>query len=204
MGTGRWSMRRTSSPPVADPADEELVRLFLGGDRSAFGTLVERHERRVYNLAYRMLGRPEDADDATQEVFVICLRKLGGFQGRSAFSTWLHRVALNVCYEALRKRSRERVVDQDEIEPPPDPDHADAAVAAADVHRALQLVPDEFRAVLVLHDLQGMPYEEIAEALGAPVGTVKSRLHRGRVALGRVLRGEHREGAAPSNLEETT
>jgi RNA polymerase sigma-70 factor (ECF subfamily) len=96
------------------------------------------------------------------------------------------------------------VVDQDEIEPPPDPDHADAAAAAADVHRALQLVPDEFRAVLVLHDLQGVPYEEIAEALGAPVGTVKSRLHRGRVALGRVLRGEQREGAEPSNLEETT
>jgi RNA polymerase sigma-70 factor (ECF subfamily) len=197
-------MRRTSSPPVADPSDEELVHRFLGGDRRAFGSLAERHERRVYNLAYRMLGRPEDADDATQEVFVICLRKLGGFQGRSAFSTWLHRVTLNVCYEALRRRARERVADQDEIEPPPDPDHADAAVAAADVHRALQLVPDDFRAVLVLHDLQGVPYEEIAEALGAPVGTVKSRLHRGRVALGRVLRGEHQEGAAPSNLEETT
>jgi RNA polymerase sigma-70 factor (ECF subfamily) len=197
-------MRRTSSPPVADPSDEELVSRFLAGDRGAFGTLIERHDRRVYNLAYRMLGRPEDADDATQEVFVICLRKLGGFQGRSAFSTWLHRVALNVCYEALRKRSRERAVDQDEIEPPPDPDHADAAAAVADVHRALQLIPDEFRAVLVLHDLQGVPYEEIAGALGAPVGTVKSRLHRGRVALGRVLRGEHREGAAPSNLKETT
>ena len=197
-------MRSGSPLPVADPSDEELVRRFLRGDRAAFGALAQRHERRVYNLAYRMLGRPEDADDATQEVFVICLRKLGSFQGRSAFSTWLHRVALNVCYETLRKRSRERVADQDEMEPPPDPDHADAAAAAADVHRALQLVPEEFRAVLVLHDLQGVPYEEIAQALGAPVGTVKSRLHRGRVALGRALRGEHREGAATSNLEETT
>jgi RNA polymerase sigma-70 factor (ECF subfamily) len=188
---------------VTEPTDEELVRRFTRGDRAAFGALVERHERRVYNLAYRMLGRPEDAADATQDVFLICLRKLGGFQGRSAFSTWLHRVSVNVCYEVLRKRSRERPSDE-EIEPPPGPDHADASAASIDVHRALQRVPDEFRTVLLLHDLQGVPYEEIAEALGAPVGTVKSRLHRGRVALGRALRGEHREGAAPSNLEETT
>jgi RNA polymerase sigma-70 factor, ECF subfamily len=190
---------------VADPTDEELVRRYVRGDRAAFASLVDRHERRVYNLAYRMLGRREDAADATQDVFVICLRKLGSFRGQSAFTTWLHRVAANVCYEALRKRSRERLVDTDEEpEPPPGPDHADAAAAAVDVHRALQQVPEEFRTVLIFHDLQAMPYEEIAEALGAPVGTVKSRLHRGRVALGRILRGEHREAAAPSNLEETT
>jgi RNA polymerase sigma-70 factor, ECF subfamily len=188
---------------VAELRDEELVGRYVRGDRAAFGILVERHERRVYNLAYRMLGRPEDAADATQEVFLICLRKLGGFRGRSAFTTWLHRVAANVCYEALRKRSRERATDQ-EIEPPPEPDHADASAAALDVHRALQDVPEEFRAVLILHDLQGVPYDEIAQALGAPIGTVKSRLHRGRVALARALRGEHREGAAPSNLEEST
>lgn len=178
--------------------------MFTGGDRAAFGTLVERHERRVYNLSYRMLGRPEDAADATQEVFLICLRKLGGFQGRSAFTTWLHRVAVNVCYETLRKRGRERVVDQDDLEPLPEPDHADASATALDVHRALQAVPEEFRTALILHDVQGVPYEEIAEALGVPIGTVKSRLHRGRVALTRTLRGEHRAGAAPSNLEETT
>ena len=188
---------------MTEPTDEELVRRYVRGERAAFGTLVERHERRVYNLAYRMLGRPEDAADATQDVFVICLRKLGGFRGRSAFTTWLHRVAANVCYETLRKRSRERVTDE-EIEPPPGPDHAEVTAAALDVHRALQEVPEEFRAVLVLHELQGVPYEEIAEALGAPIGTVKSRLHRGRVALARALHGEHREGAAPSNLEETT
>jgi RNA polymerase sigma-70 factor, ECF subfamily len=187
---------------VTEPTDEDLVRRYVRGDRAAFGTLVERHEGRVYNLAYRMLGRPEDAADATQEVFLICLRKLGGFQGRSAFTTWLHRVSANVCYEVLRKRSRERPTDE-EIEPVPGPDHADASAAAIDVHRALQRVPEEFRIVVLLHDLQGVPYEEIAQALGAPVGTVKSRLHRGRVALGRALRGEHREGATPSNLEET-
>jgi RNA polymerase sigma-70 factor, ECF subfamily len=189
---------------VADPSDEELVRRHLSGDRAAFGTLVERHQGRVYNLAYRMLGRPEDAADAAQDVFVICFRKLGGFRGRSAFTTWLHRVAINVCHDALRRRGRELVTDQGEVEPPPGPDHADASAAAVDVHRALQRVPEEFRAVLVLHDVEGVPYEAIAEALGAPIGTVKSRLHRGRVALARELRGEHRRGAAPSNLEEST
>jgi RNA polymerase sigma-70 factor (ECF subfamily) len=189
---------------VADPSDEELVRRHLAGDRVAFGMLVERHQRRVYNLAYRMLGRPEDAADAAQEVFVICFRKLGSFRGRSAFTTWMHRVAINVCHDALRRRSREMVTDEGEVEPPPGPDHAEASAAAVDVHRALQRVPDDFRTVLVLHDVQGVPYEAIAEALGAPIGTVKSRLHRGRVALARELRGEHREGPAPSNLEEST
>jgi RNA polymerase sigma-70 factor (ECF subfamily) len=188
---------------VADPSDEDLVRRYVGGDRVAFGALVERHERRVYNLAFRMLGRPEDAADASQEVFLICLRKLSGFQGRSAFTTWLHRVTMNVCYETLRKRARERPQDE-EVEPPPRPDHAEASAEAIDVHRALQLIAEEFRTVLVLHDVQGVPYQEIAEAVGAPIGTVKSRLHRGRVALARALGGEHRAGTAPSNLEETT
>ena len=93
---------------------------------------------------------------------------------------------------------------EDPVEPEPSPDHTDASAAGIDVHRALQQVPAEFRAVLVLHDVQGLPYEEIAEALGAPVGTVKSRIHRGRVALARALRGEQRHGSAPSNIRETT
>jgi RNA polymerase sigma-70 factor (ECF subfamily) len=178
---------------VAEPTDEELVRRHLRGDRAAFGTLVERHQRRVYNLAYRMLGRPEDAADATQDVFVTCFRKLPGFRGSSAFTTWMHRVALNVCYDALRKRKREQPArDEEPIEPPPAPDPAEASDTAIDVQRALLDVPEEFRAVLILHDVQGVPYEEIAQALGAPLGTVKSRLHRGRVALARALRGEQR------------
>jgi RNA polymerase sigma-70 factor (ECF subfamily) len=187
---------------VSDPPDQELVRRHLGGDGAAFTILVERHERRVYNLAYRMLGRPEDAADATQEVFLTCLRKLSGFRGTSAFTTWLHRVAVNQCYEMLRKRVRERP-EEEPPEPVPGPDLAEAAATAVDVHRALQKVPEEFRAVLVLHDVQGVPYQEIAETLGAPLGTVKSRLHRGRVALARALRGEQLEGSRPSNLQES-
>jgi RNA polymerase sigma-70 factor (ECF subfamily) len=187
---------------VSSPADEELIRRFLRGDRSAFTELVERHQHRVYNLAFRMLGRAEDAADATQDVFLTCYRKLGGFRGGAAFTTWLHRVATNTCYDALRKRSKERPAG-DEVEPPPAPDPAEASVIGLDVQRALLRVPDDFRAVLVLHDVQGMPYEEIAETLGAPVGTVKSRLHRGRVALARALRGEQPGTRPPSNLQET-
>ena len=188
---------------MAEPADEDLVRRHLAGDRQAFADLMRRHERRVYNLTYRMLGRPEEAADATQDVFLTCLRKLSGFRGTAAFTTWLHRVALNVCYDALRKRGREEPVA--EPGPPQDTgfDLADSAATAVDVHRALQRVPEDFRAVLIFHDVEGLPYEEIAEAIGAPVGTIKSRLHRGRVALARAMRGEHDEAPPASNLEET-
>ena len=188
---------------MADPSDEELVRRHVRGDRAAFGVLVERHQRRVYNLAYRMLGRPEDAADATQDTFVTAFRKLAGFRGSSAFTTWLHRVALNVCYDALRARKREQPGREDEgVEPPAAPDHAPASDDAIDVQRALLMVPEEFRAVLILHDVQGVPYEEIAEAIGAPLGTVKSRLHRGRVALARALGGEQR-GRGRASKEST-
>lgn len=174
--------------------DEELIRGFLGGDRQAFGELVERHQRRVYNLSYRMLGRPEDAADATQDVFVACLRKLSGFRGTSSFPTWLHRVTMNVCYDILRKRSREQPA-EDALPEPAGADHADAAAVGVDVQRALLQIPEEFRAVVLMHDALGIPYEEIAEALGAPIGTVKSRLHRGRVALARALGREHGGGS---------
>jgi RNA polymerase sigma-70 factor (ECF subfamily) len=188
---------------VDEVRDEELVRRFVGGDQGAFAELVRRHERRVYNLAYRMLGREEDARDAAQEAFLSALRKLPGFRGEAAFTTWLHRVTVNTCYDALRKRKHEPLLEldreDDERGPsgpePTSADHADAAVAVVEVHRALQLVPQEFRAVLILHDAQDLGYEEIGEVLGIPVGTVKSRLHRGRIALARALEGPDREPA---------
>jgi RNA polymerase sigma-70 factor, ECF subfamily len=196
--------------PSASAPDEQLVRSFLGGDGDAFGALVERHERRVYNLAFRMLGNREDARDISQDVFLTCLRKLSGFRGASSFTTWVHRITVNACYDALRKRGREELVGDEESgfpEPPASPsDLAEEAALSVDIQRALLRVLPEFRVVLVMHDVQGVPYEEIAEALGAPVGTVKSRLHRGRIALARVLggpSGEHHGGSGPSNQEVT-
>jgi RNA polymerase sigma-70 factor, ECF subfamily len=187
---------------VSDPSDEELVRRHVAGDGEAFTTLMRRHERRVYNVAYRMLGRREEAADASQDVFVTCLRKLEGFRGTSAFTTWLHRVTLNVCYDALRKRGREDPVDEVPAARASGFDLAEETATAVDVHRALQRVPEDFRAVLILHDMQGLPYEEIAEAVGAPVGTIKSRIHRGRVALAREL-GEHGGRSGASNNPES-
>ena len=187
---------------MAEPTDEELVRRFVSGERGAFDVLVSRHERRIYNLAYRMLGRRDDALDAAQETFLACYRKVEGFRGGSAFTTWLHRVALNVCYDTLRRRSREDPAPDDaRIEPPAVADPAEASATAVDVRRALLEVPEDFRAVLVLHDVQGVPYEEIAEAIGVPIGTVKSRLHRGRAALARALLGERPDALPRRTLE---
>lgn len=186
--------------PEGPDRDEDLVRRFLSGDRAAFAVLVERHERRVYNLALRMTGREEDARDATQDAFLTALRKLSSFRGEAAFTTWLHRVTVNACYDLLRKRQRallpDRAVDERPgPEPPPAPDHADAAVTSLDVRRALLEVPPDYRAVMILHDVQDLPQEEVAAILQIPIGTVKSRLHRGRITLARALGVEPRRGA---------
>ena len=195
-----------------DRTDAELIERYLNGDSAAFSALVRRHERRVYNLCYRMLGRDEDARDASQDAFLTALRKLSSFRGEAQFTTWLHRVTVNACYDVLRKRQREPMLEapreEDAPEPPgpASPDHADSAIVAVDVQRALLKVPQEFRAVLVLHDVHDLAYEDIAESLGIPVGTVKSRLHRGRIALAEHLgesgrgRGRHRP---PEALEDS-
>jgi RNA polymerase sigma-70 factor, ECF subfamily len=173
------------------PSDRELIERFRAGRRDAFTELMSRNERRIYNLAYRMLGGPEDARDATQEAFLSCYRNLAGFRGDAEFSTWLHRIAVNACYDLLRRRRQTLSLDEEPAEGiAAVPDHADRAVATADVQRALMSVRPEFRAVLVMHELQDLPLEEIAATLEVPVGTVKSRLHRGRAALGRALAGE--------------
>ena len=185
--------------PETGPRDEDLVRAFLSGDRGAFSTLVRRHERRMYNLALRMTGNEEDARDATQDAFTTALRKLSSFRGEAAFTTWMHRVTVNSCYDLLRKKKREPMLDrarEDDDrtgpEPPPIPDHADTVELSIDVQRALLAVPEDFRAVMILHDVRDLPQEEIAAILGIAVGTVKSRLHRGRVALAKALGVERR------------
>jgi RNA polymerase sigma-70 factor, ECF subfamily len=188
---------------AGDTPDRELVSRAVAGDRFAFAELVRRHERRVYNLAFRMLGREEDARDATQDAFMTALRKLSSFRGDAAFTTWMHRVTVNACYDILRKRKREPVQElPEEVQAGPEhPDHAETTALSVDVRRALLAVPFEFRAPLVLHDVQDLAYEEIAEILGVPVGTVKSRIHRARVALAAAL-GE-RFGPSRASEERT-
>jgi RNA polymerase sigma-70 factor, ECF subfamily len=197
--------------PAPGDRDEDLVRRYLEGDTAAFGVLVERHERRVYNLALRMTGRDEDAKDAAQEAFLSALRKLKTFRGEAAFTTWLHRVTVNACYDLLRKRQRAPLLhdrpDEGGLgpEPTPTPDHAETIATAIDVQRALLEVPEDFRAVLILCDVQDLSYDDAASIVGVPVGTVKSRLHRGRVALARALgEPDRRERGAGGEASEGT
>jgi RNA polymerase sigma-70 factor (ECF subfamily) len=174
--------------------DEALVRRFQDGNQDAFESLVARHGSRVFNLCLRILGDPDEAADASQDTLVTALRKLHTFRGDSAFTTWLHRVTVNVCYDSLRRKRRRPLLqvvtdEQDEHREPalPAPDHSDRVALGVDVATALRAVPEEFRVALVMADVDDLPYEEIARVLGIPVGTVKSRVFRGRAALGREL-----------------
>ena len=176
---------------------------------SAFGVLVERHERRVYNLALRMTGREDDARDATQDAFLTAMRRLSSFRGEAAFTTWMHRVTVNACYDVLRRRARAPVLERDPetgVQPPPLRDHADDVGLSVDVRRALMEVPEDYRVVMLLHDVHDLPYDEVASIVGVPVGTVKSRLHRGRIALARImgLSSVREQSASPTPSDEAT
>jgi RNA polymerase sigma-70 factor (ECF subfamily) len=190
-------------------SDGALVGRSLSGDDRAFAMLVERHQARVFNVCLRMLGDAEDAADAAQEAFFSAFRKLGQFRGDAAFTTWLHRITVNACYDILRKRRRQPLLRSlpDDDGPLPEigepmPDHADDVAATMDVIASLGAVAEEFRVTLVLADVEDLPYEEIARILDIPVGTVKSRVHRGRLALARATGISAGEPASPSQPSE--
>ncbi len=181
-----------------EPSDEELLALHLRGDRGAFAVLVTRHERRVHALCLRMLGHAEDAQDATQETFVLLLRRAGSFRGTAAFSTWLHRVALNAAVDQARRRGRASVLPLDgRPEPSVHGDPGDRVADTVTIEQALARIPEDFRAAVVLCDLCRLSYAEAAQVLEVAVGTVKSRVARGRLALARELRT-----LAPAGLQE--
>ena len=180
-----------------------LVARAQRGDREAFDGLVELYSPQVYNLALRVTGSREEAEDCVQDAFLRAFCALRTFRGEAAFSTWLYRVALNVATDAARKRARSplpatELAREDSDEPPPDLDRiAGGAVPEAHgpdsmfvtkqrrliVLKAIARLPEHQRAVVILYDLQGIPYEEIARILKTRVGTVKSRLNRARLAL---------------------
>lgn len=187
----------------ASIGDEALLRRAVEGDDSAFSALVRRHEDRIFSLCLRMMRERSDAFDATQETFLMLFRKGSTFSGDSAFSTWLYRVAVNVCNDLLRKRARTPLLEREE-EAPERPDQHDPEVSELvtmrlDLRRALQELPEDYREAVAMHDLGGVPYEEIAKATGVAVGTVKSRISRGRKQLARIL--EQPQVAEPSKEE---
>jgi RNA polymerase sigma-70 factor (ECF subfamily) len=176
---------------VSDPSDEALLAAHLRGDPGAFGTLVARHERRIYGLCLRILGNREDAEDATQEAFLAALRKAATFRRAAAFSTWLYRIAVNAATDQARRRGRARLTTLDPedagVVADPGPDLGEAVTVAVAVQTALTKVPEEFRVAVVLCDLYRLPYADAAQILEVPVGTVKSRVFRGRAALATCL-----------------
>ena len=172
--------------------DGDLVLRHRYGDAGAFEEIYTLHERMVYNLALRLLADPEEAADLSQEAFLRIYRHLHRFRGRSSLRTWIYRVALNCCRTRLDKRTRGAVVwseaEPERVEKVPDTDRdpEDRALASATGDRvaaALARLPGEFREAVVLRDLEGLSYREIATVTSRRIGTVRSRIARGRERL---------------------
>ena len=173
--------------------DTRLIEECLKGHSEAFAALVRKYQDRLYNTLYRMVGNAEDARDLVQDAFVHAYRSLDRFQGESAFYTWLYRIAINAAI-SLKRRQRVTVpIDAggqgQGYEPTEDPTRSDPSERMEQeerdrqVREALDSLPPDYRAVLVLKDIDGQRYEVIAQILDCPIGTVRSRLHRARLEL---------------------
>jgi RNA polymerase sigma-70 factor (ECF subfamily) len=162
---------------------------------------MRRHEDKVYALCYRMMGNRPDALDAVQDTFVSVFRRAEDFRGDSAFSTWTYRIAVNACKDLLRKRGRTPVPHEELPEPPATKAGVeDQVVLRTDLARALAELPDDYREAVVMYDLGGIPYEEIARLTDAAIGTVKSRISRGRRKLAELM---EQPAAQASSKEQT-
>jgi RNA polymerase sigma-70 factor (ECF subfamily) len=186
---------------VVEPSDRDLLDAHVAGDPNAFTTLITRHRDRLWAVALRTTGDPEEAADALQDAFISAFRRAGQFRGDSAVTTWLHRIVVNACLDRLRRRSVRASV------PLPEDDIAGALTAAATpvgrggpprdpiddrenqviIARALAELPQNQREAIVLVDVEGYSVEEAAELLQCPPGTVKSRCSRGRAKLAETL-----------------
>jgi RNA polymerase sigma-70 factor (ECF subfamily) len=178
--------------------DEELVARSIGGDLDSFNQLVLRWERPIYALAYRVIGREEDARDVCQETFLRAFRALGGFKGQAKFSSWLYRITLNLCRDWIRRERRQPLaqtpegVDLVELAgEAEDTESIEELVArkeiGAAVAKAMALLPEEQRTAIVLKEYHGLTFQEIADMLDCPLSTVKTRLYQGLTVLRRQL-----------------
>jgi RNA polymerase sigma-70 factor, ECF subfamily len=185
-----------------EKTDAELLAAFVDGDERSFTALMRRHEDRIFALALRITGDRGDALEAAQETFVSLWRRASSFRGDSEVGTWLYRIGMNAARDQLRRKKRfpsleETEVGEAAVDPSNQGSHLDDAVATRlDLARALATLPPEYRDAVVMHDIGGIPYDDIARATGAPLGTVKSRISRGRRLLAREL--EQAEPATPS------
>jgi RNA polymerase sigma-70 factor, ECF subfamily len=181
-----------------NPDDRRLITETLSGRQSAFGELVRRYQDRLFNAVLRLTGHPDDALDAVQDAFVNAYQSLGSFKGDAEFYTWLYRIAFNTAISQKRRkralvsletgRNGEPAIDPHD---PSDETRPGAALERSEdeavLHAGLARLSAEHRTVLVLKDIEGMKYEQIAEVLGVPIGTIRSRLHRARMELRELL-----------------
>ena len=192
--------------------EQELIKAAAGGDADAFGTLVERYQDKVYHLALRMCGQEEDAADVAQEAFLAAWRGLPAFRGEAGFATWLYRLTSNASIDHLRRAKRQRGdvslddadlgLDAPDQAPSPQ-ERAEEAELRQAVAQGLGRLSEDHRQVLVLREVQGLRYEEIAGALDLDLGTVKSRIARARGALRKILvESGNLSGYLPSNLSK--
>jgi RNA polymerase sigma-70 factor (ECF subfamily) len=183
--------------------DEDLVRLCVAGDRNAFSRIVRKYEHRVFSICLRWLGEPALAEELAQDIFIALFRSLAGFRGDCALSTWIYKITINHCKNARLYRKRRawdrhepiegnRRDDERPRELPSGTPGSDAGAIRTDAERLIALglagLSEEHRQIIILRDIEDLDYEEIAEILDVPRGTVKSRLHRARADLASVLR----------------
>ncbi|MGI5285264.1 RNA polymerase sigma factor SigM [Nonomuraea polychroma] len=187
-----------NSPPETPSAaerpavtDAELLTAHINGDPHAFSEIVKRHRDRMWAVALRTLGDPDEAADAVQDAFVSAYRKAATFRGEAAVTTWLHRIVVNACLDRMRRKSVRPVADDELIEAAeretPLPDQTVEREVSMEVSAALKLLPADQRAALVLVDMMGYSVEDAAQVLEVPSGTVKSRCARGRAKLAPIL-----------------
>lgn len=187
----------TDPPGARDATTDELIERCLNGDQEAWQQIVQQHWRKVFNVAYRFVGRYDEAEDLTQDIFLKIFKALGSFDRRANFQTWLISISRNLCidhYRSLRKEreTMARDVDAGTLSPVSQERSPQGVLEQTDLRQLIRSVlaelPATLREAVVLRDLQEFSYQEIAERLGLPEGTVKSRINRGRFELARRLK----------------
>jgi len=191
---------------MVERTDSELVESAMAGDSRAIEEILRRHQPRLRAVCRRILNNDADADDATQNALIAIVRSLSSFDGRSAFSTWAYRIATNAALDEARRRQRRPGIGREELDTTRIVDlSSDRVFAALDerdaLEKALSTVPEDFRVAVVLRDVADLDYEQIAQVLGIPIGTVRSRIARGRAHLADVLR--NRDGVGDRQSLDT-